>query len=427
MVNGPRDKIEFCLKNRQSTLDDRQSTMADRRSTIDYRLFTIGIVLAFLAVAFPSAQTTDRSRTEAQARRATERLQSLQREAADLAAEERSLLTDLRRLEVERDLKTEQLKHLDADAARVARALGNSGNQIDELEAREAESRPILEARMIQLYKLGSAGYMRMLFNVADLKEFGRAYRMVSALAAVDRQRAAEHQKTLAQLRAAHTLLVRRRNEMAKLRQEAQSARAAAERAATARAQLIAEIDRRRDLTAELANELQAAQRKLQDTLGAFDTGAPRAAADGPALPIRPFRGDLEWPAVGRVMSRFGRADANLSVTTAQSGIQIAIAEGTPVRAVHDGTVVFAGPFTGYGNLVIIDHGEHPDRSTRAGQVYSLYGHLGTIQAERGTKIDRGEALGLAGRVLSGFPGIYFEMRVDGKPVDPLEWLKKKP
>jgi septal ring factor EnvC (AmiA/AmiB activator) len=391
------------------------------------RLSTLAFLLALLAVAFPSAQATDRSRTEAQARRAGERLQSLQREAADLAAEERSLLTDLRRLEVERDLKSEQLKHLDAEAARVARALGNSGNQIDELEAREAESRPKLEARMVALYKLGSAGYTRMLFNVADLKEFGRAYRMVSALAAVDRQRAAEHQKTLEQLRAAHAVLQRRRNEMAKLRQEAQSARAAADRAATARAQLIAEIDRRRDLTAELANELQAAQRKLQDTLGAFDTGAPRAAADGPALPIRAFRGDLEWPAVGRVMSRFGRASNNLSVTTAQSGIQIAIAEGTPVLAIHDGVVVFAGPFTGYGNLVIVDHGEHPDRGTRAGQVYSLYGHLGTIQAERGAKIDRGETVGLAGRVLSGFPGIYFEMRVDGKPVDPLEWLQKKP
>src|SRR3954470_19522929 len=105
-----------------------------------YRLLTLGIVLAVLALDFASAQTTDRSRTEAQARRASERLQSLQREAADLASEERSLLTDLRRLEVERDLKTEQLKHIDADAARVARALGNSGNQIDELEAREAES-----------------------------------------------------------------------------------------------------------------------------------------------------------------------------------------------------------------------------------------------------------------------------------------------
>src|SRR5215212_7337564 len=96
-----------------------------------YRLLTLGIVLAVLAVDFGSAQTTDRSRTEAQARRASERLQSLQREAADLAAEERSLLTDLRRLEVERDLKTEQLKQLAANAARLGRELANSANQID--------------------------------------------------------------------------------------------------------------------------------------------------------------------------------------------------------------------------------------------------------------------------------------------------------
>jgi septal ring factor EnvC (AmiA/AmiB activator) len=182
----------------------------------------------------------------------------------------------------------------------------------------------------------------------------------------------------------------------------------------------------RRDLTAELAGELQTAQQKLQLTLRAFDTGAPRPA-EGPGLPIRPFRGDLDWPAAGRVMSRFGKGDGNMSITTAPSGIQIAVAEGTPVRAVHDGTVAFAGPFTGYGNLVIIDHGDHGDQGSRSGQVYSLYGHLGAAQAEQGAKIERGDVVGVAGRVLSGFPGVYFEMRVDGKPVDPLEWLKKTP
>jgi septal ring factor EnvC (AmiA/AmiB activator) len=385
-------------------------------TSVDGRLIAAVLVLTGVSVI---AQN-DRARTEEQAQRAGERLQTLQREAAELASEERSLLTDLRRLEVERDLKTEQLKRLDAEAARVARELGNSGNRIDALEAQEAESRPVIAARMVELYKLGSAGYTRMLFNVSDLREFGRAYRMVSALAVVDRQRAADHQKTLTELRAAQAALVKRRSQMAKLQQEANIARSAAERAALGRAQLIAQIDRRRDLTAELASELQTAQRKLQQTLSAFDAGAPRPA-DGSVLPIRPFRGDLEWPAVGRVMSRFGRTDGNMSLTTAQSGIQISVAEGTPIRAVHDGTVAFAGPFTGYGTLVIIEHGEP------SAQTYSLYGHLGAVQTERGAKVDRGAVIGVAGRVLSGFPGVYFEMRVDGKPVDPLEWLKKKP
>jgi septal ring factor EnvC (AmiA/AmiB activator) len=370
-----------------------------------------------LASMLAAAQTTDRLRTEAQAGRASERLQALEREAAELAAQERSLLTDLRRLEVERDLKGAQLKQLDASAARVTFELGNAANQIDALEAQEQELRPALEARMVQLYKLGSAGYVRLLFDVSDLKEFGRAYRLMSALAAVDRQRVIDHRHTLDQLRKGRATLERQKTELTKLQHQAQSARAAAEQAATAHGVLIAEIDRRRDLTAELAGELQTAQQKLQRTLAAMSTGAPRAASDGSALPIRPFRGALDWPAAGRIMSRFGRQGATASATS-QNGVQISVAEGTPIAAVHDGTVAFAGPFTGYGNLVIIDHGA---------QTYSMYGQLGEIHAQAGARIDRGDTLGLAGRVMSGFPGLYFEMRVDGKPVDPLEWLKKRP
>lgn len=390
--------------------------LIDRRPTIDHRLLAIALLV--LSVSLLSAQTAERLRTESQSRRTSERLVALQREAASLAAQERSLLVELRRLEIERNLRTEELKELDADASEIARELGTTGNQIDALEAQELESRPALEARIVEIYKLGSAGYIRLLFNVSDLKEFGRAYRMVSALSVIDRQRAADHQKTLVQLGAARAALEQRRRELAKLQSGAETARTGAARAALAHQQLIAQIDKRRDLTAELASELQAAQRQLQQTLAAINAGVPRAVTAGSALPIRPFRGDLDWPVNGRVMTRFGRTGNTVSSLSAQRGIQIAAQEGMPVRAVHDGTVAFTGPFTGYGTLVIIDHGA---------LTYTLYGQLGSVQVERGTKIDRGEVLGAAGRMLAGIPGMYFEMRVDGKPVDPLEWLKKQP
>ena len=381
------------------------------------RLLASGALL-LLASGALGAQTADRARTESQARRANERLIALQREADALASQERSLLGDLRRLEVERDLRTEQLRQIEADAQKVGLELGNTGNQIAELEEAIEASRPILEARMVELYKLGSAGYVRLLFNVSDLKELGRAYRMVAAVAAIDRRRAEQHRLNLVRLRAAHGSLEERRAEMTKLQQAAAAARIAAERAAHSRAQLIAEIDRRRDLTAELAGELQAAHLKLQQTLAAMNSGTPRVAADASALPIRPFRGDLDWPVAGRMLTPFGRRGAGVSRAAAQTGVQFAAEEGSYVRAVHDGTVAFAGPFTGYGNLVIVDHGA---------QTFSLYGQLGAPQVERGAKVERGHIVGTAGRILAGMPGMYFEMRVDGKAVDPLEWLKKKP
>ena len=373
--------------------------------------------LALLTSALLAAQTPDRARTESQSRRANERLIALQREADDLARQQRSLLGDLRRLEVERDLRTEQLRRIEVDTQKVGLELGNTGNQIATLEEEIEAARPILEARMVELYKLGSAGYVRLLFNVSDLREVGRAYRMVAAVAAIDRRRAARHQDNLVRLRAAHRALEERRAEMVRLQEAAASARIAADRAARSREQLIAEIDRRRDLTAELAGELQGAQMKLQQTLAAMNSGTPRPAAEASTLPIRPFRGDLEWPVDGRMLTPFGRG-TGVSRAPAQTGVQFAVEEGSPVRAVHDGTVAFVGPFTGYGNLVIVDHGA---------QTFSLYGQLGAPQVERGTKIERGHVLGTAGRILAGIPGMYFEMRVDGTPVDPLEWLKKKP
>jgi murein hydrolase activator len=384
-------------------------------TTVDYRLATALLVLLTVGV---SAQTGDRARTESQARRANERLGALQREAAALASQQRSLLVDLRKLEIERDLRTEQLKDIEADSQRVAHELGNAANQIDALEAETTAARPVIASRMVELYKLGAAGYVRLLLTVSDLKEFGRASRMVAAVAAIDRRRAELHKRNLAELRAAHETLRQQRAQMATLRNAAQSARAAAARAAVARSELITEIDRRRDLTAELAAELQGAQAKLQQTLQAINAGVPRAANTGSPLPIRPFRGDLEWPVIGRMLTPFGVPGARASSTPAVTGVQFAATEGSPVRAVHDGTVAYSGPFTGYGNLLIIDHGA---------QTFSLYGQLAATEVERGSTVEGGQVIATAGRVLAGIPGIYFEMRVDGKAVDPLEWLRKRP
>src|SRR5688572_3180736 len=364
-----------------------------------------------------AAQSPDRARTESQARRVNERLITLQREADELARQQRSLLGDLRRFEIERDLRTEHLKQIEADTLKVSLDLGNTGNEIAALEEEVEAARPILEARMVEIYKLGSAGYVRLLFNVSDLREVGRAYRMVAAVAAMDRHRALRHQDNLVRLRAAHASLEARRAEIVKLKDAAAAARIAADRAARSREQLIAEIDRRRDLTAELAGELQGAQAKLQQTLAAMNSGTPRPAAEAAALPIRPFRGDLDWPVSGRMLTPFARG-IGVSGAPGQTGVQFAAEEGSSVRAVHDGTVAFVGPFTGYGNLVIVEH---------AAQTFSLYGQLGAAQVERGTRVERGQVLGTAGRILAGIPGMYFEMRVDGTPVDPLEWLKKKP
>jgi septal ring factor EnvC (AmiA/AmiB activator) len=78
--------------------------------------------------------------------------------------------------------------------------------------------------------------------------------------------------------------------------------------------------------------------------------------------------------------------------------------------------VAFAEAFSGFGRLVIVDHGQG---------AFSLYGHLANVEVGRGARVEAGRVLGTTGRAPSGTPALYFELRIDGRAVDPVEWLKR--
>jgi septal ring factor EnvC (AmiA/AmiB activator) len=377
---------------------------------------TIAAVVSLVligAVAGLLAQQADRAKTEALARRASERLQALQHEADQLASEERTLLNDLRKLEIDRQIKAENLKRVTAEADEVAAQLATTSARIAELEQQDQAERPDVRARLVEMYKLGRARYLRLLLSTSDVRQIGRASRLVSAMARLDRERVAAHQRTLESLRSARTELEERSRQLQTLRADAARAEQGVIAAAQARNELIRDIDRRRDLDAQLAGELQAAQQKLQATLRELSSGG--TAAEPGALPLRPFRGALDWPVTGTLRTRFGQATGAGAPQSA--GIDIAATEGAPVLAIHEGVVAFADRFAGFGNLVIVDHG---------GQIFSLYGDLQDVDVKKGVHVDRGQTVGTVGAAPAGPSGLYFELRVDGRPVDPLQWLKKR-
>jgi septal ring factor EnvC (AmiA/AmiB activator) len=368
-------------------------------------------VVSWLPFGAVLAQTPERAPTEALARRATERLQALQREADRLASEERTVLGDLRKLEIERQLKAEELKQLDADITKVQAELNATATRMDTLQQADAAERPQLRARVVEIYKLGRNPYLRLLLSTAEFRRLGQASRTVAALAALDRERIASHQRTLDDLKAARATLEERERRLASLRADAEKAQVATERAAKARNDLVRDIDRKRDVNAQLSGELQTTQQSLQATLRGLATGA--GPGNPTVLPLRPFRGELDWPVEDGTLRRaFGKAGASMS-----NGIEIAAPEGAQATAIHDGTVAFADTFAGFGNLVILDHGS---------QTFSLYGDLLEIAVKKGARLDRGQRVGTVGPTRSAAAGLYFELRVDGRAVDPLQWLKKR-
>ncbi len=350
--------------------------------------------------------------TQAAADRAQKRIEALHREAELLASQERSLLGDVRTLEVQRDLRLEEVRKLDLQMLSISAQIEETGRQIETLNASIEQARPALQARLVDVYKLGRPGYARLLLGVGDLREIGRATRMVSALAQMDQRRVQAFTAAVAKVAESRRALDAQTVSLKALQDDARRAADLAAKAAAAREALVRRIDDQRDLNAQMVGELEAAAARLQRML----QGLPAASAPGEVvvLPIKPFRGALGRPAPGRVMSRFGRGGASGPSPT-QNGIEIEAPEGQPVVAVHDGRVVYADVFAGLGQLVIIDHG---------GLAFSLYGHLGTLTVSKGVTVAHGQPVGSAGPGPAGNSSVYFELRIDGKPVDPLQWLK---
>ena len=255
------------------------------------------------------------------------------------------------------------------------------------LQSAADQQRPEVEERMVRLYKMGRAGYWRLLLDVNSLRDVGRAYRTAAALARIDRDRVEEHRRTLASLNSERaTLQARVKRSRARERRARDTQRGRRRRGLGARRARQAD---RREARSQRAADRRAAGRAAEaPNLGGAARRRERDVAAA-TLPIRPFRGALPWPADGVVSSTFGRVRGNSLGAADAHGIQLSLPEGEPVHAVYEGLVAFAGEFSGYGNLVILDHGD---------KAYSLYGHLAEAWPSR-------KAIGSMASARSGWPG----------------------
>jgi murein hydrolase activator len=338
---------------------------------------------------------------------ADQRIRELQAETDRLASQSRTLLNELRGLELQRQLKVQNVKKAEAALAELDAMQRAASARLAALQAQRLAESPGVRERLVEVYKRGRGGYLPLLLRAEDLSAVGRMARGVASVAQLDRARFDAHRRTIRAEQEAVADVRTRQAAVAAASAEAGRARAALDAAVASSNRRIDQLDRERDLAATYVGELQEAQAALQAHTGGF-------ASPAPGLPITPFRGSLPWPVSGRVLSPFGKGAGRPEAALVRNGIEIAVAEAEPVRAVHGGTVAYAAPFSGFGALVIVDHGA---------QALTLYGHLTDATVTQGAAVERGAVVGHSGRSPAGQPAVYFELRIDGRSVDPVQWL----
>jgi septal ring factor EnvC (AmiA/AmiB activator) len=129
------------------------------------------------------------------------------------------------------------------------------------------------------------------------------------------------------------------------------------------------------------------------------------------------LKGLLKMPVKGKVVNRFGSYhNPEYNITNFRSGIDIKARQGEPILAVHSGKVLYAEWFKGYGNMIILDHGNH---------YYTVYANIEELYKKTGDHVDRHETIATVGDTGSVMgPKLYFEIRHFGKPLNPMKWIQ---
>lgn len=310
------------------------------------------------------------------------------------------------------ELKLQEARLTEAMTARdlAVRRAEASETEVARLELALDETRRDLRGRLAALHRLGRQGYLRLFFALDPERPLLPSIRLVRYLARRDR-------RAFDGYRAARTGLARERDRLVAERAESERW---IERESARRAELLAVRSRRATLLARVeqeqraltarASDLSEREKKLTELLDLVtaDVGEGGDALSG--APIQRFRGILDWPAEGRVTQGFGfRLEPRYRTRVPHHGIELATAAGGEVRAVFPGKVVYAAPFQGYGNTVIVHH---------PGRVFTLYAGLSEVKAERENMVPLGHVVGVASDKL------YFEIRSEKRPEDPMSWLR---
>lgn len=335
----------------------------------------------------------------------------LEQELKHLRGRERSLLGEVEQIELEVRLSGEQLRETQLLLQRTNTELDRTLARLRALDDAIRRARPLLAARARALYKLGELSYLRLLLSVEQPADLLRGYRFVTALAQRDNERFAVFRADLAALQTTRAQLERRTREALDLRVDLERRRRELSNQRRRKTTLLTRIVERKEIHAAYVAELQQAESQLEQLVAGL-------AAGEVSVPVAAFRGALRWPAEGGVRVAFGRRKhPRFDTYTRHNGIEIEAPEGAPVAAVHEGRVVFADRFLGYGLMVILDHG---------GKHHSLYAHLGSLAVRVGEQVAAGHLLGSVGATSIEGPGLYFEMRFQGKADDPADWLARR-
>ena len=377
-----------------------------------HRLIALQFILAIFALCpITALSQTDQAASLAAVKK---ELEALNEQLQQYQSEHSDLERDMRDQEIELSRLHREIYNTDRAIEVGAAQLSILNRQRSELLALSHQQEKAIRSDLVAMYKTGQQEPVKVMLNLEDPALFSRMLIYYRYLLEARSDRIDAYTATINQLENNQNNINNQNAKLDELRSNLRQQEVSLNASLARRSRLLERLESR-ILTAEqqISEREENAQRLEQLIQNAIE----RVARLAPPETYQPFvdmRGRLSWPVSGQISHRFG------SLRTGDlhwQGVVLRAESGTEIHSIHHGRVVFADYMRGYGLLVIIDHEEG---------YMTLYGHNQSLFVEPGDWVSPGDQLALVGNT-GGLPdpGLYFEIRQNGKPVNPASWCTR--
>lgn len=338
--------------------------------------------------------------------------------------------------EINRNLvqKESDLGRLNNDLRGVENSLGRIGGDIGKVTAEASLKRTEIERRLTSLYKAGELGALRMFFSAESFPQIAENMRYMRSILDNDKRIFVEYNQKIEELKKLKSDLERDALKKERIMTGIEQKKREIEQDKRKKSDYLVKVRQDRKSYEASLKELQANASRLQSMMERLDALSRRKLssrhekpgsklkplAELPPVPDRGFssqKGRMSLPVRGAILESFGKhKHPEFNSYTFSKGLSISAGSGADIKAIYEGSVIFADYFKGFGNMIIVDHG---------GGYFSLYAHASRLAKKVGANVSRNETIASVGDVDSTKgPILYFEIRHQGKPVDPAGWVR---
>ena len=359
---------------------------------------------------------------EARMRVLEKQISEHQKRARQMGEKEKGVLTQLNSLDQKKKVTEQRIRVLELKLEKVKNTIAGLRAEVRLTEQELGEMMYVFENRLVDIYKYGGVAEFNLLLSSTTAHEAMETSYLLNRIALQDQAMISEMLQKKDRLIKAAAQMEQQENELSENTSRLNGERKTFRNEINKSNVFLGKVRQERSLHEQAVKELLQSQKEIQQTVTALmrkkRDEESRNKGRSAQYTYLPSGGQLSWPVQGQITSTFGqRVHPVFKTKMMHTGMDIRAPRGTPVRAAGPGEVLFAGWLRGYGQVIIIDHGNN---------LSSVYAHLSSMSVREGSAVKKGQTIGAVGSTGTATGAhLHFEVRVGGDARDPMRYLRK--